>query len=52
VTALASACVDLPMMEVAAVGVGAGTRDVAGRPNVVRVVAGSPVPEGSPDRPS
>ena len=24
---------------------GAGTRDVAGRPNVVRVVAGSPVPD-------
>jgi uncharacterized protein (DUF111 family) len=45
VTALASACVDLPMMEVAAVGVGVGTRDVTGRPNVVRVVvAGSRVP--------
>ena len=45
VTALASACTDLPMMDVAAVGVGAGTRDVAGRPNVVRVVTGSPVPD-------
>jgi len=46
VTVLADACEDLPALLVAAVGVGAGTRDVAERPNVVRVVLGSPV-EGS-----
>jgi uncharacterized protein (TIGR00299 family) protein len=40
--ALASACEGVPSMEVTAVGVGAGTRDPAGRANVVRVVVGSP----------
>ncbi|HEY9493602.1 MAG TPA: nickel pincer cofactor biosynthesis protein LarC [Intrasporangium sp.] len=35
----------LPSMEVAAVGVGAGTRDVDGRANVVRVVVGSREPQ-------
>lgn len=39
-TALASECCDLPAMSVHAAGVGAGTRDVPGRPNVVRVVLG------------
>jgi pyridinium-3,5-bisthiocarboxylic acid mononucleotide nickel chelatase len=39
---LAAACEGVPSMEVSAVGVGAGTRDPAGRANVVRVVVGSP----------
>ena len=33
---------DLPALTIAAVGVGAGTRDPVGRANVVRVVLGSP----------
>lgn len=40
-TTLATGQGPLPRMEVAAVGVGAGTKDVDGRANVVRVVAGS-----------
>ena len=36
-------CGTLPAMTVAAVGVGAGGRDIPGRPNVVRVVLGEPV---------
>jgi uncharacterized protein (TIGR00299 family) protein len=47
VTALSAACEELPALVVAAVGVGAGTRDVDGRPNVVRVVVGSPVLAGT-----
>ncbi|NMR21275.1 nickel pincer cofactor biosynthesis protein LarC [Cellulomonas fimi] len=43
VTALASSSGPLPAMRVHAVGVGAGTRDVHGRANVVRVVLGAPV---------
>ena len=39
----ADRCGTLPAMTVAAVGVGAGSRDVPGRPNVVRVVLGDPV---------
>jgi uncharacterized protein (TIGR00299 family) protein len=39
-TALASESCDLPAMSVHVVGVGAGTRDVPGHPNVVRVVLG------------
>jgi pyridinium-3,5-bisthiocarboxylic acid mononucleotide nickel chelatase len=39
-TALSDESGDLPAMSVRAVGVGAGTRDVPGRPNVVRVVLG------------
>lgn len=42
VTALAERCEAIPAMTVAAVGVGAGTRDVPGQPNVVRVVLGTP----------
>jgi len=40
VTTLARACTGLPAMRLAATGVGAGARDVAGRPNVVRVLLG------------
>jgi uncharacterized protein (TIGR00299 family) protein len=43
VTALSAACEELPSLVVTATGIGAGTRDVDGRPNVVRVVVGSPV---------
>ncbi|SDT08674.1 nickel pincer cofactor biosynthesis protein LarC [Actinoplanes derwentensis] len=37
---LAVSCEDLPSMTVSAVGVGAGSRDTPGRPNVVRVLMG------------
>jgi uncharacterized protein (TIGR00299 family) protein len=53
VTTLAVGVAALPPMRVAAVGVGAGTRDPAGRANVVRVVLGDPVgdePETSGSR--
>jgi hypothetical protein len=40
VTTLATSQGPLPSLEVTGSGVGAGTRDVAGRPNVVRVVLG------------
>jgi pyridinium-3,5-bisthiocarboxylic acid mononucleotide nickel chelatase len=40
ITTLADQCRGLPAMTVRAVGVGAGTRDTAGHPNVVRVVLG------------
>jgi len=39
--ALATGCTDLPEMTVETVGVGAGGRDVPGRPNVVRVIIGA-----------
>ncbi len=42
---LADDCGPLPAFEVAAIGIGAGTRDTAGRANVVRVVIGAPVAE-------
>ncbi|MEU7487867.1 nickel pincer cofactor biosynthesis protein LarC [Streptomyces sp. NPDC042319] len=42
VTALATECGELPRLRAEATGVGAGTRDTPGRPNVVRVVIGSP----------
>ncbi|CAN5208377.1 nickel pincer cofactor biosynthesis protein LarC [soil metagenome] len=42
VTALATRSEDLPALRVRAVGIGAGTRDTPGRPNVVRVVLGVP----------
>ena len=41
VRALAERCEDLPDLVPDAIGVGAGTRDVEGRPNVVRVVLGA-----------
>ncbi|NUP33212.1 MAG: nickel pincer cofactor biosynthesis protein LarC [Streptomycetaceae bacterium] len=41
VTALAASCTGLPAMRLTATGVGAGGRDTAGRPNVVRVLVGS-----------
>jgi uncharacterized protein (TIGR00299 family) protein len=40
VTALADACTTLPQMRLERVGIGAGTRDVPDRPNVVRVLIG------------
>jgi hypothetical protein len=40
VTTLGAVCEDLPAMTVGGSGTGAGTRDVAGRPNVTRVVLG------------
>jgi uncharacterized protein (DUF111 family) len=40
IRALATACEDLPPMTVDRIGVGAGGRDVPGRPNVVRVLIG------------
>ncbi len=48
VRTVAGACGPLPPMGVAAVGVGAGTRDVPGRANVVRVVVGEAVPGAPP----
>lgn len=50
VRALASDCETLPALTVAAVGVGAGGKDFAGWPNVVRVVVGRPAASG--DRPA
>lgn len=47
VTTLATANTSLPAMRVDAVGVGAGTRDTAGRANVVRVVLGEPASESA-----
>ncbi|MFD1536564.1 nickel pincer cofactor biosynthesis protein LarC [Nonomuraea guangzhouensis] len=41
VTALARECPELPPMRLEATGVGAGGRDVPGRPNVVRVLLGT-----------
>jgi uncharacterized protein (TIGR00299 family) protein len=41
VRTLARACEDLPAMTIAAIGVGAGTRDVPDRPNVVRILLGA-----------
>ena len=46
-TALSDESCDLPAMSVHTVGVGAGTRDVPGHPNVVRVVLGDRI-----DRPA
>ena len=40
VTTLGEACEDLPPMSLEGSGTGAGTRDVAGRPNVTRVFLG------------
>ena len=40
VTSLASTAQDLPALRVTSVGVGAGTRDPQGRPNISRVVIG------------
>jgi uncharacterized protein (TIGR00299 family) protein len=51
-TALSQESCDLPPMSVCTVGVGAGTADVASRPNVVRVVLGDRTDQpGQPDDP-
>lgn len=42
ITELAAECADLPALSVLSVGVGAGTRDTPGTPNVVRVILGRP----------
>lgn len=56
VTTLAEGFGELPPMTVAAVGAGAGARDLPGRPNVVRLVlgtdAGSTVPAEVPAEPA
>ncbi len=49
---LAERCEDLPAMVVQAVGVGAGTKDIAGRANVTRVVLGEPWRPRPPRRPA
>ena len=54
IIALAAECIELPAMSMRHVGVGAGSRDTAGRPNVVRVVLGDladhgPAAEGTAD---
>jgi pyridinium-3,5-bisthiocarboxylic acid mononucleotide nickel chelatase len=41
-TELADRCEDLPALVVQGVGVGAGTKDIAGRANVTRVLLGEP----------
>jgi uncharacterized protein (TIGR00299 family) protein len=46
IRALAATCEDLPAMTLSAVGVGAGGRDPDGRPNVVRVLLGTPADAG------
>ncbi|MFP5415399.1 MAG: LarC family nickel insertion protein [Actinomycetes bacterium] len=52
VRALAQACEPLPALAVASVGIGAGGRDVAGWPNIVRVVLGEHAGSaGAADRP-
>ncbi len=51
VSVLGDASEDLPALTVAAVGVGAGTRDPQDRANVVRVVLGAPAPGHDRRRP-
>jgi len=47
-TTLARQCTSIPALKIRQVGMGAGTRDTAGRANVVRVVLGEP--EDQPDQ--
>ncbi|MET0493097.1 MAG: LarC family nickel insertion protein, partial [Actinoplanes sp.] len=48
IRAMADACEELPPLSVEAIGVGAGGRDTPGRPNVVRVVIGTPTARRDP----
>ena len=48
IRAMADACEELPPLSVEAIGVGAGGRDTAGRPNVVRVIIGTPTARRDP----
>jgi uncharacterized protein (DUF111 family) len=50
IRALASSCEDLPALAVEEVGVGAGSRDISGRANVVRVLVGAAMPAEPPAR--
>ena len=47
VTELAAECAELPSLSILQVGVGAGTRDTQGTPNVVRVIVGQPGPQNA-----
>jgi uncharacterized protein (TIGR00299 family) protein len=47
ITTLASTCSSLPTLRIGATGIGAGTRDIQGRSNVVRVVLGEPESQSS-----
>jgi len=47
-TGLAARQEDLPELRVQRTGIGAGGRDVPGRPNVTRVILGEPVPARTP----
>lgn len=49
VRALSGRCEELPPMQVGAIGLGAGTEDTPGRPNVVRAVLGRAT-DSTPDR--
>lgn len=49
VRALAATWGEQPPLVPRAVGIGAGTKDLPGRPNVVRVVLGDPAPAGGTD---
>lgn len=51
VTALAERCGGLPALSVRRTGVGAGTKDTPVRPNVVRMVLGTPAPTGPEEVP-